>query len=721
MSIPDFEFDTSFLEEFNVPAAPDILVPSSSMRDSDEDVAVYSEPVSVEDEELLRAQRNLAIEEERIAQAEADKERLRVELEKENFEIQVIATELREREERQRIKRVELNQARATANNGARYIDIKRREVEAAIRNAEVRKARESTSDRLEKKAQDFAWFKGVNVGGKTLSILPHQMEASKFIVTGKRVILGDEMGLGKTLSALSSLDLADSKRALIITPADVTSNFLAEAQMWVPNRPVLDFKGKTKHERELLFGMMDLLPSFIAVVNYEMWRKDYELPVLLADLGFDTVIADEAHVMKDITSINFKGVKSIIEAQNICPDCGTQTMKSTMRPSGVIEAANKARRCTDCGRHAGAQINHHIDLTVVERRALATSVKNVILMTGTPILNEATDMFALLNLVDPVTYDQEATYRRMFTTLDEWTGRNVFQTGGMEQMVSRLNGIYMGRSRGDAGIILPEQTPIDHVLTLDEESYPNQSRIIRQLEESAEIVLSNGDSMSTAAAIALITRQRQANVCPSGIQIKDSFGEVVFSVGDEVTESIKLDKALEIIGEQVDAGHRIVLFSQFTTALNELEERLKHFRTDGGKPVRAVTMTGATKTVVRDQVKTNFDRKHGEVAKWDVVLANYKSGGVGLNFTAATQVIILDREWNPGKEDQALARVLRIGQTEETTVHTIEIEGSIDIWLNGLIAAKKEIVDGFKTSSRDMQSELLEILRKKREAREQK
>jgi len=98
------------------------------------------------------------------------------------------------------------------------------------------------------------------------------------------------------------------------------------------------------------------------------------------------------------------------------------------------------------------------------------------------------------------------------------------------------------------------------------------------------------------------------------------------------------------------------------------------------------------------------------EKPKYQIMLANYKAGGVGLNFTGATQAIILDREWSPGKEGQALGRIDRIGQTEETTVHVIRVKQSIDIWLDNLIQQKKEMIDGFE-SEIDLSQSLKDFL----------
>ena len=190
-------------------------------------------------------------------------------------------------------------------------------------------------------------------------------------------------------------------------------------------------------------------------------------------------------------------------------------------------------------------------------------------------------------------------------------------------------------------------------------------------------------------AQIALITRLRQAATYPAGIEIKDEFGQVVMSVSEDVQESAKIDKAIQVVLEAVEDGRRVAVFSQFKGALISLEDQLSLMG------VRTVRLDGDTDKETRAAIKTNFDKSQGEESKWDVVLANYKTGGVGLNFTACTVLVTLDEEWNAGKKDQALARVQRIGQDEQVFIHEIMVKGSIDQWMRSLVEAKREMADG--------------------------
>jgi SNF2 family DNA or RNA helicase len=224
----------------------------------------------------------------------------------------------------------------------------------------------------------------------------------------------------------------------------------------------------------------------------------------------------------------------------------------------------------------------------------------------------------------------------------------------------------------------------------LDKQEYPLQHRTITQLSKAASILLDSGQRMTVMHLIALVTRKRQANVWPGGIEMKDDDGNVVFSVGDEVQESVKMDAVTENIAKFHKEGHRQVVFSQFKTALAEMERRLK------GLGYRVVRLDGDTPEALRAEIKTNFYRAKEETPKWDILLANYKTGGVGLNLTSITKTHILDEEWNPGKRDQAYARSARMGQLEETDVYVYRIPGTIDTWMSNTIYRKEKLISEF-------------------------
>lgn len=543
-----------------------------------------------------------------------------------------------------------------------------------------------------------------------------HQVEGAKYLAANNRVILGDKMGLGKSLTSLIACDMLQSQRVLIVVPDDVVSNFVHEVYKWSPHRTVMTLGKMSKAERASGLAVMKMLKSFVVVVNYSAWRKDNSLLDSLVDVRFDTIILDEAHIIKETTTNAYRGCKKLVLAENSCPECRGPI--SVHRYAGFKTDYRHHEQYFACDTNTcGWTQNRDIDSDTKRPAGSMRSAVNVFPMTGTAILNKPTDLFALLSLTAPETFVEKWKFEYDYCAkgID---GKVRFKPGGMNALVKRLSGKWLARDRHSAGVVLPKQEVIQHNIVLDETLYPKQVRIIKQLTKYAAIMLESGKQMSAIATIALITRKRQANVWPAGITVKDENGDVVFNAGDDVQESVKVDWCIDPNGEgnipdftadgNMDLGDRVVVFSQFRGPLEELEKRLN------AAGISAARFDGSSPEKLKEEIRIDFDRSRcnepGYVKKWQVVLANYKSGGVGLNFTDATQMVMLDSEWNGGKEDQAMGRVDRMGQTEETTVHMLNIDGTIDTWLRDLVESKRDMVDGFESTASLAQSLLAAI-----------
>jgi len=297
-----------------------------------------------------------------------------------------------------------------------------------------------------------------------------------------------------------------------------------------------------------------------------------------------------------------------------------------------------------------------------------------------------------------------------------------VFKRDGLDRLHPYIKNFYLARSLEDigkrvpgglelpGGRFLPDQATRVIRVEVSPERYPLQHRTIQQVSNQARIMLSTGEKMTLMHMITIILRKRQANVWPGGITFRDQgSGEVIFTVGKEVQESAKMDSCLEQLLAYHQQGHRQVVFSQFKEALIEFEKRC----TAAG--LRVVRLDGDTPPAVRNQIKSNFYRAKGETPKWDVVLAQYRSGGTGLNLTACTVTHILDEEWNAGRRDQAYGRTYRIGQTEATEVLIYRVPSSVDSWMASLIASKEKMAKELnKTMSVDeQQRRIIEAIKK--------
>lgn len=429
--------------------------------------------------------------------------------------------------------------------------------------------------------------------------------------------------------------------------------NTVREVKLWAKHRSPVVIGGQDKNTRRFILDLMIEHDEYVCVVNYEAWRKDLSLIDDLIACEFDTIVIDEAHNIKDRKSIGYRGVKRLIDEGQI---------------------------------------------------------PFVIPMTGTPILNRPQELFTLLTLVDSYHFYNEKYFLQDYCLQDPYTGKWGFKPGGMGSLAKKITPQFLRRTKEQAGIELPPKTVTIHEIAVDFERYPKQAEVRRQMQNFASIVLEpeTGKGISAAAIIAVYTRLRQIETYPDGIKIVDpQTKEVVMQV--ECGESQKLDEVIAPNGPSnsyvdpvgllpgIVEDERVVIFSQFNEPLFELQRRCEQ------AGIKAVLLLGQQHmaTGLKREIEEDFDlRTVGSEPKWQVVLCNYKAGGTGLNFTAATQMIVLDEEWNPGKRDQAYDRIHRMGQDKPVTIHVLRDKlptgGGIDKWLAGIIEEKENMVDGF-------------------------
>lgn len=597
---------------------------------------------------------------------------------------------LKEREEADKA----LQRSRTDLANARKEVERQERLRASAEQAKYVNTARAELAEKFEAMAQGHVWWEG---------ILEHQKQGVMFGAVAKRWILGDVPGLGKTWQSIGWLDLIEAKRVIVVVPADICDQWVGEAMTLAPHRHVVGLYKKTPKRRHELLDEMLTREEGMIVVNYEIWRRDTDVLAKLMKWQADSIIVDEAHALKNTRSANFKSIKSLVFVDNTCPSCGAQ-VNGIYEPQVHALAPRVARPCWKCGWTVGTHVRDYAN--PLEEYLATKSIKNALFTTGTPILNSPEDIYALLHLCDPILFKTVTQFLTTYCRENYLSGKWEFRPGAVANLKPLIEGRFLARTYDDAGVVIPEQhvhvVPVD----LDKQEYPLQHRTIRQLSKAASILLDSGQRMTVMHLIALVTRKRQANVWPGGIEMKDEDGNVVFSVGDEVQESVKMDAVSENIAKFHKEGHRQVVFSQFKTALAEMETRLK------AQGYRVVRLDGDTPEALRSEIKTNFYRAKGEVAKWDILLANYKTGGVGLNLTAITKTHILDEEWNPGKRDQAYARSARMGQSEETEVYVYRIPGTIDTWMSNTIYRKEQLIGEFTDVILDKEEDIMTNLR---------
>lgn len=488
-----------------------------------------------------------------------------------------------------------------------------------------------------------------------------HQIEGAIQAAVAKQAILADGRGLGKTLTSLIWLDLLESQRVIIICPGETMQHYRDEINRWTPHRCpiVLGHQGKT--ERDIILSAVKKSPHFVVMVNYEAWSRDMGVINDLIECYADTLILDESHKIKTNNSVANKGVQNL--------------RFSATRTAEV-----------------GEEINHSVELS---------SINNVLLMTGTPILNRPQELFPQLRLIDPYNFDSERNFLRTFCRKigqNEWT----WSDGGESALVEKIGPRYIARSYESAGVTIPPKRIVEHVLEF-EDMPEDQRRAYVQARDFAQIIMDreNETVLSMPAVITVLLRLRQLLVWPAAIEMRGkdpSTGEEINHTSLPVGESLKLDKVEETINELREEGNRIVVFSQFSDPLDELKKRIGD---------TAVIYDGRTTHDKRDEIRREFDANTSPPVgktKWDVVLCNYKAASTSLNFNAASKMVVIDKQWNPGGEDQAHGRIDRMGQTQETEIHEFPINNTVDRWMEKLIQKKRNLISGFENEIDVMQ-----------------
>jgi hypothetical protein len=312
--------------------------------------------------------------------------------------------------------------------------------------------------------------------------------------------------------------------------------------------------------------------------------------------------------------------------------------------------------------------------------RALrALTARARFLLTGTPVENSLDDLRALFEVLmpgylAPVPAGARAEERA-------WCdGRLRAQTAPY----------ILRRTKQAVAPELPEK--IEQVVWC--ELAPAQARLYRETQEKSERALMDlaaGGASENALRLAALTqllRLRQICCDPRLIERREDI-----SAGPAVPpylDSAKLDAFRELLDEAADDGHRLLVFSQFTSLLALLRAELAarempHCYLDGSMAPRA------------RQAEVDRFQSSPDVP---VFLISLKAGGTGLNLTAADTVVHFDPWWNPAAEAQATDRAHRIGQTRVVTSYKLICAGTVEEKVLALQAEKRALLaDVFEAS----------------------
>jgi len=308
---------------------------------------------------------------------------------------------------------------------------------------------------------------------------------------------------------------------------------------------------------------------------------------------------------------------------------------------------------------------------------------KGYFALTGTPIENALSELWSLFNFVMPGYLLTLQEFRKQYE-IPIIKGEN---PAVITELSRHVNPFILRRLKKDVLKELPDKIETQLNAPLTEEQKKLYVAYLQEAKSKiAQEIATMGFNKSHMKILAALTRLRQI-CCHPSMFIENYTGE-----------SGKMLLLQEILTDALDSGHRILIFSQFTTMLDIIQshlisENIEHFY-----------LSGSTKAVERLNMANLFNSNQGKV-----FLISLKAGGTGLNLTGADMVIHYDPWWNPAVEDQATDRAHRIGQNNAVQVIKLITQGTIEEKINVLQARKKKLVDSVIQPGETMLSKLTE------------
>ena len=288
-------------------------------------------------------------------------------------------------------------------------------------------------------------------------------------------------------------------------------------------------------------------------------------------------------------------------------------------------------------------------------RRALARiAAGHRICLTGTPVENNLGELWSLFDWLVPGLLGDELAFRRFWRHPIEQR-MDADRLAALRDVVAPY---VMRRLKRDVARELPAKTE----LSLPVELEGKQRELYEALRAAAHAevrraIRVRGLAASVVTILDALTKLRQVCCDPR---------LVALNTARSVRESAKLEVLMNLVREQLAGGHRILLFSQFTSMLALIAEELD------ASGISHLLLTGATRE--RQRVVDAF-----EEGQADVFLISLKAGGTGLNLTTADAVIHYDPWWNPAAQAQATDRAYRIGQSKPVFVYNLFVLGSVE------------------------------------------
>ncbi|KAL3427367.1 Chromatin structure-remodeling complex subunit snf21 [Phlyctema vagabunda] len=566
----------------------------------------------------------------------------------------------------------------------------------------------------------------------------PYQLSGLSFMVylhrNGLSGILGDEMGLGKTLQTISLIQYLkenDPKRGtgrlqrpfLVICPLSVLSSWMSETKKWAPTLKVIRFHGPVKERvrlKKIIVGEIDMYGNLTSQARTKQNAKNTasrqnshsRIGNEGEDVGVDVVVTtyesyaseqswfkkafvwryvvlDEGHKVKNDQSLISKSLQGLTAEYRLILT-GTPLQNNLSEAWALLhwlypevfldntsELFNESFNLTK-GLYSNTvldNLRHLLELIMLRRMKTSPGV-DLNLPSKTEIL-----------LFVPLSPMQRFWYTRLITRADQGLLDELFR-GAKDKEVQAMEATKKNEEI-ETELMKRETAALE---TLEEDLVVGgdvwkESRDILKQTIQREFEDDNDDAGNTKKSswqklMNLLMQLRK--VCNHPYQI--SYPEDTVEGDHIITASGKFIVLEKLLNQLViKQKKKILIFSGFTKMLDLVEELLM-VRGGDGTSYRYVRLDGSTARARRNLGIRMFNDTNSE---YRVMLISTRAGGLGVNLATASDVVLLDQDWNPQITLQAEARAHRIGQKNPVTIFKLVSQGTVEEQMMGRIQKK--------------------------------
>lgn len=289
-------------------------------------------------------------------------------------------------------------------------------------------------------------------------------------------------------------------------------------------------------------------------------------------------------------------------------------------------------------------------------------------LLTGSPMLNQVNDLWSLLYRINPSLFPKFYGFCHRYCVMGGYQGKQIVGVKHHRELADKLHGVMLRREKKDV-LDLPDKIRVPIVVDL----HPEQKKLYKQAVDELQITLPDSPNP-----------MELENALTKMLRLKMICGTTACIPGYE-DHSSKLDVAVDRAVEVIGNGEPVVVFTQFREVQRCMVERLHRAN------VHAFVLNGDTPIKQRVDIVNQWEayEAHGKKA---ALVAMIQVAGVGLNMTAASTAIFVDKLWVPALNEQACDRLDRIGQKSTVIIVDIIARNTVEARVEAIIKRKDKL-----------------------------